>query len=243
MASEKVPPVPPKHPFETNWYVQGQAQALGPLTGYVLKEMIARAEVGRDTNIAEVGAMEWTRLADVPVFAALLPPALPGAPGQEAQALDTGLQYAGFWIRLLAYIIDAIVMEAIALFAGVVLGIVLVVTGLSGAMGLPEADHHYPLPPGFTIAFWIVGFAVTIAYNVYFNSGKWQATPGKRLLGLHLITVTGEPVSAGLAFGRWAAYILDGLTLDIGFLMIAWTREKTGLHDILCGTRVVYGKL
>ncbi|QAY94727.1 hypothetical protein CWB41_02360 [Methylovirgula ligni] len=240
MASESVPP---KHPFETNWYVQAPAQALGPLTGYVLKDMIAKAEIGRDTNIAEVGATEWTRLSDVPVFAALLPPALPGAPGAEAQAFGSGSQYAGFWIRLLAYIIDVLVMEAIALFAGVVLGIILVVTGLAGAAGLPQAGQHHSLPPAFTIIFWIVGFAVTIGYNVYFNSGKWQATPGKRLLGLHLVTITGEPVSAWLAFGRWAAYILDGLTLDIGFLMIAWTREKTGLHDILCGTRVVYGKL
>ncbi len=243
MASEKVPPVPPKHPFETNWYIQGPAQALGPLTGYVLKDMIVKAEVGRDTNIAEVGATEWTRLGDVPVFAALLPPALPGAPGPEAQAFGAGSQYAGFWIRLLAYIIDAIVIEAIALFVGVIVGIVLLMTGLSGAAGLPEPGHHHPLPTAFTIALWIVAFALTVAYNVYFNSGKWQATPGKRLLGLHIVTLTGEPVSGWLAFGRWAAYILDGLTLDIGFLMIAWTREKTGLHDILCGTRVVYGKL
>ena len=91
--------------------------------------------------------------------------------------------------------------------------------------------------------FWIVGFALTIGYNVYFNAGTWQATPGKRLLGLHLITVTGEPVGPWLAFGRWLAYILNGFTLYIGFMMIGWTREKTGLHDIICGTRVVYGKL
>lgn len=237
MASENVPP---KHPFETNWYVQAPAQALGPLTGYVLKDMIARAEIGRDTNIAEVGATEWTRLSEVPAFAALLPPV---APGGEGLGLGAGAQFAGFWIRLLAYIIDALVMEAIALFAGIVLGIILVVTGLSGAAGLPQAGQHHSLPPVFTIVFWAVGLAVVIAYNVYFNSGRWQATPGKRLLGLHLVTVSGEPVSGWLAFGRWAGYILDGLTLDIGFLMIAWTREKTGLHDLLCGTRVVYGKL
>jgi uncharacterized RDD family membrane protein YckC len=243
MISGKAPPVSSKHPFETNWYVQSPTQALGPLTGYVLKEMIAKAEVGRDTNIAEVGATEWTRLADVPVFAALLPPDLSGAPGLEGERLAGGRQYAGFWIRLLAYLIDAIVMEAIALFIGVVLGIALVAIGLSGAAGLPHAGHHHPVPSAFTIAFWAIGLAVTIAYNVSFNSGKWQATPGKRLLGLYIVTLTGEPVSPWLAFGRWAAYMLDGLTLDIGFLMIGWTREKTGLHDLLCGTRVVFGRL
>ena len=133
-------------------------------------------------------------------------------------------------------------MEAIALFIGVVLGIALVAIGLSGAAGLPHAGHHHPVPSAFTIAFWAIGLAVTIAYNVSFNSGKWQATPGKRLLGLYIVTLTGEPVSPWLAFGRWAAYMLDGLTLDIGFLMIGWTREKTGLHDLLCGTRVVFAQ-
>ena len=95
MISGKAPPVSSKHPFETNWYVQSPTQALGPLTGYVLKEMIAKAEVGRDTNIAEVGATEWTRLADVPVFAALLPPDLSGAPGLEGERLAGGVNMPG----------------------------------------------------------------------------------------------------------------------------------------------------
>jgi uncharacterized RDD family membrane protein YckC len=237
MASDIPPPIPPKHPFETNWYVQGPAQADGPFTGYVLKDMIAKREIGAETHVAEVGATEWQRLADVPVFAALLPSALPDA----GAAAIGDVQYAGFWVRLLAYIIDVIVLELFSLAIGAVLGIVLALAGVLGKIEPPAGSA--PLPHSFVALFWIIGFALTIGYNVYFNAGTWQATPGKRLLGLYIITVTGEPVSPWLAFGRWLAYILDGLTLYIGFMMIGWTREKTGLHDIVCGTRVVYGKL
>jgi uncharacterized RDD family membrane protein YckC len=237
MASATPPPLPPKHPFETNWYVQGPAQADGPFTGYVLKDKIAKREIGAETNIAELGANEWQRLADVPAFAALLPPALPDA----AAAVAAGVEYAGFWIRLLAYIIDVIVLELFSLAIGAVLGIALAAGGmLHKVQPVTGADA---IPHAFVAFFWIIGFALTIGYNVYFNSGTWQATPGKRLLGLHLVTLTGEPVSPWLAFGRWLAYLLDGLTLYVGFMMIGWTREKTGLHDIICGTRVVYGKL
>jgi uncharacterized RDD family membrane protein YckC len=234
MASETVPP---KHPFELNWYVQGPTQADGPFTGYVLKDKIAKAEIGRETNVAEVGALQWTRLADIPAFAPLLPPPLPGTAGSTGAA---GARYAGFWIRLLAYIIDTLVLEVFSIVIGGVLGVVLALGGVLGTVQPSENGH---LPPGYVVLFWVVGLALTIGYNVYFNSGTWQATPGKRILGLHLITVGGEPVSGGLAFGRWAGYLLDGLTLYIGFMMIGWTREKTGLHDLICGTRVVYGKL
>jgi uncharacterized RDD family membrane protein YckC len=231
------PPQPPKHAFELNWYVQGPVQAEGPLTGYVLKDMIAKGQIGADTNVAEVGATVWTRLADVPAFAPLLPAAPPPEPG----AATGSVQYAGFWIRLLAYVIDVIVLEFFAAIAGIVLGLALALLGVLGKIQ-PTASGE-SLPPGYIALFWIVGLAVTIGYNVYFNSGTWQATPGKRLLGLHLITLTGEPIGPWLAFGRWAGYLLNGLTLYVGFMMIGWTREKTGLHDILCGTRVIYGKL
>lgn len=240
MASDMLPPQPPKHPFESNWYVQGPVQAEGPFTGYTLKDMIAKRQIGGDTNVAEVGATVWTRLADVAAFA----PLLPAPPPQQGAAALASVQYAGFWIRLLAYIIDVIVLEFFAAIAGGIVGVVVVVSGVVGKLQ-PLATGE-PIPPGYIVLFWIaglVGLAVTIGYNVSFNSGAWQATPGKRLLGLHLITLTGEPVGPWLAFARWAGYILDGLTLYIGFLMIGWTREKTGLHDIICGTRVVYGKL
>jgi uncharacterized RDD family membrane protein YckC len=199
--------------------------------------MIAKGQIGADTNVAEMGATSWTRLADIPAFTALLL----SMPVADDGRTPGAVSYAGFWIRLLAYIIDVVVLEFFAIAVGIIVGIGLAVAGVLGKVEPPANGH--PFPHAFVALFWLVGLVVTIGYNVYFNGGSWQATPGKRILGLHLITTTGEPVSGWLAFGRWAAYALDGLTLYIGFMMIGWTREKTALHDIICATRVVYGKL
>jgi uncharacterized RDD family membrane protein YckC len=234
MAADAPPPVP-KNPFEMNWYVQGPTQADGPFTGYVLKDMIAKAQISANTNIAEMGATVWTRLADVPAFAALLPPR---ALEDHAPA---GLEYAGFWIRLLAYVIDVFVLEFFAIAAGIILGIALSIAGILGKFEPPAPGHA--LPPAFVAVVWIVGLVVTIAYNVYFNSGSWQATPGKRICGIHIIREDGRRVTGLLALGRYLAYIISSLPLGIGFLIVAWTKEKKGLHDMICGTRVVYGKL
>jgi uncharacterized RDD family membrane protein YckC len=89
----------------------------------------------------------------------------------------------------------------------------------------------------------VIAVVIIIVYYVKFNSGAWQATPGKRLVGIHIITVTGEPVSGWLAFGRYFAYMLSGLPLGLGFMWVGWNEEKKGFHDMVCGTRVIYGKL
>ncbi len=86
-----------------------------------------------------------------------------------------GVRYAGFWVRLLAYVIDVIVLEVFAAIAGAVLGIALAMAGVLGKFQPPVSGE--PLPPSYMVLLWIVGLVVTIGYNVYFNSGTWQATP------------------------------------------------------------------
>ena len=88
----------------------------------------------------------------------------------------------------------------------------------------------------------VAGVVAGLVYNIFFPGSGWQATPGKRLLGLHIIRTNGRRVGYGLALGRYFAYIPSSLILGIGFLMIGWTEEKQGLHDMICGTRVVHGR-
>jgi uncharacterized RDD family membrane protein YckC len=79
--------------------------------------------------------------------------------------------------------------------------------------------------------------ALGAVYYVY-HWGMKQATPGKRLLGLVVVAEDGsEPIGLSRATVRVLGYLLSGLTLGIGFLMIAF--GGAGLHDRLAGTRVV----
>jgi uncharacterized RDD family membrane protein YckC len=80
---------------------------------------------------------------------------------------------------------------------------------------------------------------VMTGYFVAFSSGRCQATFGKRLLGIHLITISGKRVGRRLAFARCLAYAVSVLPFYIGFLIIGWSDQKKEIHDMICGTRIV----
>jgi uncharacterized RDD family membrane protein YckC len=137
------------------------------------------------------------------------------------------MNFAGFWIRVLAYIIDIIPL--------LIIGFVLAL--LSGE-DLINTDPSAPLY-SFTD---LVGLIVGIAYFVGFESSAYQATPGKMALGLIVVDTDGRRISPARAFGRYFAKILSGLILLIGYIMVGFTERKQGLHDMIAGTLVVYGK-
>jgi uncharacterized RDD family membrane protein YckC len=137
------------------------------------------------------------------------------------------MNFGGFWIRVLAYIIDIIPL--------LIIGFVLAL--LSGE-DLINTDPSAPLY-SFTD---LVGLIVGIAYFVGFESSAYQATPGKMALGLIVVDTDGRRISPARAFGRYFAKILSGLILLIGYIMVGFTERKQGLHDMIAGTLVVYGK-
>lgn len=71
------------------------------------------------------------------------------------------------------------------------------------------------------------------------ESSKWQATVGKKMLGLKVTDEKGERIGFGKANGRYWSKILSILILFIGFVMVAFTEKKQGLHDKMAGTFVV----
>jgi uncharacterized RDD family membrane protein YckC len=137
------------------------------------------------------------------------------------------MNFAGFWIRVLAYIIDMIPL--------LVIGIVLALVS-----GRPIVDPD-PAAPIYGYSD-IIGLVVGIAYFVGFESSSYQATPGKMALGLIVTDLDGRRISPARAIGRYFAKALSGLVLLVGYIMVAFTERKQGLHDILAGTLVIKGK-
>ena len=138
------------------------------------------------------------------------PPALPEQP-----------RYAGFWIRLLAYILDAIVLGAITYPLVRVLS----------SMGIGDSSSN------------ILSIAISWMYFAVFESSEWMASPGKKVLGLIVTDEQGMKISIGRATRRYLAKIVSGLILGIGFIMIAFTARKQGLHDKIFHTLVLRTKL
>ena len=84
-----------------------------------------------------------------------------------------------------------------------------------------------------------LGFVVQWLYEALLTSSSWQATVGKRVLDLKVTDEGGNPISFERATARFFAKLLSSLTLGIGFLMVAFTNRKQGLHDLLAGTLVM----
>ncbi|HVS83751.1 MAG TPA: RDD family protein [Pyrinomonadaceae bacterium] len=140
--------------------------------------------------------------------------------------------YAGFWIRFLAYFIDTLISCAVFFPVGIILGVIIVASGSdpnSADMILLRLSTN-----GLSI----------VAGWLYFSlceSSAWQGTVGKKVLGLRVTDLDGRRISFGRATGRHFSKILSGLILGIGFIMIAFSEKKQGLHDQIAGTLVLTG--
>ncbi len=86
--------------------------------------------------------------------------------------------------------------------------------------------------------FLILVFVGYWLYEALLTASSWQGTIGKRILRLKVTDEAGNRISFGRSTGRFFAKILSYVTLWIGFIMVAFTDKKRGLHDILAGTVV-----
>jgi uncharacterized RDD family membrane protein YckC len=71
------------------------------------------------------------------------------------------------------------------------------------------------------------------------ESSARQATLGKMAVGIKVTDEAGARISFGRAVGRYFGKFVSTIILLIGFLMVAFTEKKQGLHDKLAGTLVV----
>jgi uncharacterized RDD family membrane protein YckC len=144
--------------------------------------------------------------------------------------------YAGFWLRFVAWIIDRVLL-------GVVTRIVLFPLFGFSAMRMILRGHPNPedLAPliGTLGRLFAVGFVLDWLYYALMESSVWQATLGKKTLGLRVTDLQGNRISFGRASGRFFGRIISGLTLFIGYIMAGFTEKKQALHDIIAGCLVI----
>ncbi|APE26962.1 RDD family protein [Aurantiacibacter gangjinensis] len=141
------------------------------------------------------------------------------------------MDYAGFWIRVGAYIIDGIVLWLVQAVLATMFGVS--VATMAG-LGTPEAAAT-----GAATLVSLISLVIGIAYFVVLESSNWQATLGKKALGLIVTDEGGNRITWLRALGRYVAKILSAIILLIGFIMVAFTDKKQGLHDIICSTLVL----
>ncbi|QEX19588.1 putative protein YxaI [Hypericibacter terrae] len=148
-----------------------------------------------------------------------------------------GPRYGGFWRRVVAALIDSIIVNAALVPLSFVLPIYETIgqgdaTVTESAMGIGAELEYTPL--GTLIL--VIG---TWLYVAFMESGPRQATLGKMALSMQVTDIDGDRITFSQATGRYFAKFLSGAILMIGFLMVAFTPRKQGLHDILAKTLVI----
>jgi uncharacterized RDD family membrane protein YckC len=150
------------------------------------------------------------------------------------------VKYGGFWVRLLANLIDGVL-------TGVVSGIF--TAPFSAGFFQKFADYtsspSYKPGDGLPVWYWqyvllslLISTVIQLAYQTI-AVGKWGKTVGKAALGLKVVKPDGAKVSLMRALGRALAFELNAFTMGLSFLLIAFSHKKRGLHDYIADTIVI----
>jgi uncharacterized RDD family membrane protein YckC len=148
-------------------------------------------------------------------------------PAEKIEEIDYSRLRAGFWIRLWAYLIDLLVVSSVNR---------ILIYPLFDLLGLNQ-NYLFLFSP-VSIAATIIFFAYFVLMTKYFNQ-----TLGKMIFGIKVIPLTEENLNWGTILFRELIGRYISKTIWIGYLIVAFTPKKQGLHDIFADTQVIHEKL
>ncbi|NOH52064.1 RDD family protein [Vibrio coralliilyticus] len=137
---------------------------------------------------------------------------------------DTSKEYAGFWIRFAASLIDTVLL------------LLLITPLMHWVYGEVYWSSDDFLLGGWDLVLnWICPLIATVAFWVYRS-----ATPGKMALKLEVLDAdTGHRLTLSKSVIRYLAYYISAIPLCLGFIWIAFNGKKRGWHDLIANTVVV----
>jgi len=160
-----------------------------------------------------------------PVPVATTSPATPPVianpdPQSIPSSTATQIQYAGFWRRWSAYFVDGFILS-------------LLVSALSFVFLRATYQNG-----NFSVNY-IPGVLIAFAYHAFFWIQQDGQTIGKRLARIKVIRQDNKPIDLTTAITRYIGYLISGAVLCLGYLSIAFSKQKLGWHDRLARTYVV----
>lgn len=202
-------------------YVRKDEERVGPFSLEEVNRQLAAGLLNPADEAWYEGSPGWRALLSISGVI------MPGGASSMAESVTIAtpaptksIVYGGFWIRTLAFVIDALIV--------VILSEIIV-------QFLKYFAENSDLSSFAAILPLLISFIyMTILWS------SVQATVGQRVCGLRVVNaMTGTKISFLRATGRWFALLLAMSVLFIGVIMIAFTERKRGLHDMLAGTCVV----
>ncbi len=224
----------------------------GPYSDGDIRQWLRSGQVSRDDLGWYEGLADWQPLSVLfpDELANVTPPSFTAAPVSSVLPQTTAAtleDYAGFWKRVAAYILDAIILYMPSLLIQKMMGGDAAEAAMKQAQLAAPGDPHVMLAAlsqyysTMTPALLIIT-VITWLYFAFCESSVWQATIGKLALGIRVTDMQGARISFPRALGRYPAKYLSAFILCIGFLMVAWTQRRQGLHDLIASTLVLNGR-
>ena len=149
-------------------------------------------------------------------------------------------EYAGFWMRLGAYLIDWIALGVASLVLSSIFGLFTFPFVFWG--WAPMADHMMAYQPLWVLLGRIIGFCIWMAMPAVYFICFWALrgqTPGMMALRIRVIRTDGSPADWAAAVVRFLGYIICWFTAGLLFLWIAFDGRKQGIHDKMANTYVI----
>jgi uncharacterized RDD family membrane protein YckC len=141
--------------------------------------------------------------------------------------------YGGFWKRALAISIDMMALYFISMILG---SISIVILSIASDTALTEGISE--TANGLLAAWYAMGLVTNLFYFTYFPATTGQ-TLGKKILGLKIVKLSGEPIGKGTAFLRWMGYLVSFVFFCLGFIWVIFDRKRQGWHDKIAETVVL----
>jgi uncharacterized RDD family membrane protein YckC len=206
--------------------IGGDGREYGPVDLFELRSWIGDGRVSPLTLVWNQEDGQWITAENRPELVTEIQKIAP-------PIVERVVIVAGFLPRLVAFIVDLLIVSFIA-------------TAIAAALGWPEmklpSEPKLAEIPGLLRGMLpeiILRLSVNFLYSVLFNA-RFGATPGKMALGMRILRIDGREISFGIAVGRWFAARLSELIVYVGYFMVLFRQDKRGLHDLLAGTRVVF---
>ena len=229
----------------------------GPYSIDEIRDFVNEGKIKDETLVWHTGEANWKAWKDFPEASE------PPEPSEEEllkQTIETLLQsrmnrkrYAGFFVRANAFIIDNVILSIF----GALFLYVMSLAGMLDLNAVSEIVNQYienPTStelvskalelPGMSTFFTIWSF-VQAVYFIVFHA-VWGATPGKKLLHIHVEMANGEKLSWAFSIFRFIASIVTQATLvfyGLGYLIVLIDPQKRALHDFIAQTRVVHNAI
>ena len=226
----------------------------GPYTIDEIRNFVNEGKITDETLVWHSGETNWKAWKDFPEASEE-----PEQTEEEIlkQTIETLLQssiqqkrFAGFFVRANAFIIDNIILSVIG-------AVILYIMSSAGSVDLNAVTEiarqisENPTStelvskalelPGMS-TFFTIWSVVQAIYFIVFHA-VWGATPGKRLLHIHVEMANGEKLSWAFSIFRFIASIVTQATLifyGLGYLIVLVEPQKRALHDFIARTRVVH---